>query len=128
MKCLETSFLIDYLDGNEAAKRYLEERPNTPFFGPSLSLFEAYRGAARSGGRDAVERVEDALDWVEPLELDHSGAREAALIEAELLDAGSPINLGDMLIAGIVRDTGGTVVTNDSDFDSVPDLDVEHYR
>ena len=128
MKCLETSFLIDYLDGHEAAKAYLEERPNTPFFAPSLSLYEVYRGAARSGGREAVERVEDSLDWIEPLNLDHSGAREAALVEAELLDAGSPINLGDILIAGVVRDAGGTVVTNDSDFESVPNLDVELYR
>lgn len=128
MKCLETSFLIDYLDGDEAARAYLEERSNTPFFAPSLSLYEVYRGAARSGGREAVERVEDSLDWVEPLELDRSGAREAALVEAELLDTGSPINLGDILIAGVVRDAGGTVVTNDSDFESVPDLAVERYR
>lgn len=128
MKCLETSFLIDYLDGDEAARAYLEERSNTPFFAPSLSLYEVYRGAARSGGREAVERVEDSLDWVEPLELDRSGAREAALVEAELLDTGSPINLGDILIAGVVRDAGGTVVTNDSDFESVPDLGVERYR
>ena len=128
MKCLETSFLIDYLDGHEAAGAYLEDHPNTPFFAPALSLYEVYRGAARSGGREAVERVEDSLDWVEPLGLVRSGAREAALVEAELLDAGSPINLGDVLISGVVRDAGGTVVTNDGDFESVPNLDVEQYR
>jgi len=49
MKCLETSFLIDYLDGHEAAGAYLEDHPNTPFFAPALSLYEVYRGAARSG-------------------------------------------------------------------------------
>jgi tRNA(fMet)-specific endonuclease VapC len=55
-------------------------------------------------------------------------AREAALIEAELLEQGTPINALDMLIAGVVRDAGATLVTRDSDFDSVAGLDVERVR
>ena len=128
MKCLETSFLIDYLDGHEAAGAYLEARSNAPFFAPSLSLYEVYRGAARSDGPGGVDRAERALEWVEPLDLGAGASREAALIEAELLDGGTPINLGDVLIAGIVRDAGGTVVTNDADFERVQNLDVERYR
>lgn len=128
MKCLDTSFLIDYLDGDESVSAYLDERSETPFFAPSLSLFEVYRGAARTGGPDAVERAEDALGWVNPVELDGAASREAALIEAELVDDGAPINLGDVLIAGIARNVGGTVVTNDGDFERVPGLDVERYR
>lgn len=128
MKCLETSFLIDYLDGEDDARAFLEAWPDAPFFAPSLCLFEVYRGAARAGGPDAVERVEDALDWIESIELSAAAAREAAIVEAELRDAGTPINLADVLIAGIVRHAGGTVVTNDGDFGAVRNLDVERYR
>jgi len=127
MICLDTSVLIDYLDGTEAAERYLEDQSGTPFFAPSLSLFEVYRGAAQSGGPDAVARAQRALEWVEPLELDADAAREAAQIEAELLEDGAPINLGDVLIAGVVRNVGGTIVTDDSDFEAVAGLTVQQY-
>jgi tRNA(fMet)-specific endonuclease VapC len=128
MKCLDTSFLVDYLDGHASAKEFLDAHAETPLFAPTLSLFEVYRGAARSGGRDAAAEAVTALDWVEPLPLDAASAREAALIEDELRSSGSPINLGDVLIAGIVRNAGGSVVTSDADFTSVPDLDVVQYR
>lgn len=128
MKCLDTSFLIDYLDGESATQEYLNDRPNTPFFSPSLSLFETHRGAARVDGTDGVERTTNALDWVEPLPLDAAAAREAALVEAELLEDGQPINLGDVLIAGIVRSAGGTIVTDDGDFERVRDLSVDRFK
>lgn len=127
MIALDTTFLLDYLDGVDDAAAYLEDHEDKPFFAPSLALFEVYRGAARTGGADQVERVESALDWVEPLPLDAPAAREAALVEAELLAAGDPVNLGDALIAGVCRHNGARVVTRDRDFDRVPGLDVERY-
>lgn len=127
MIALDTSFLLDYLDGVDAAAAYLEEHEDKPFFAPSLALFEVYRGAARTGGRDHIERVASDLDWVEPLALNEPAAREAALVEAELVDAGDRINLGDALIAGICRHNGARVVTRDSHFDRVADLDAVGY-
>ncbi|ADJ16949.1 PilT protein domain protein (plasmid) [Halalkalicoccus jeotgali B3] len=46
------------------------------------------------------------------------------MIEAELLDQGTPINAVDMLIAGIVREAGATIVTRDSDFNRIEGLQV----
>lgn len=127
MIALDTSFLLDYLNGVDDAADYLQEHENKSFFAPSLSLFEVYRGAARTGGREQIEQVASGLDWVEPLPMDEPAAREAALIEAQLLATGDRINLGDTLIAGICRHNGARVVTRDSHFDRVDDLEVITY-
>jgi tRNA(fMet)-specific endonuclease VapC len=127
MIALDTSFLLDYLDGEPATKEYLESNEVEPFYAPSLVLFEVYRGAARTGGRERVDRVADGLDWVDPLPLTAGTAREAALVEAELLEAGDRINLGDVLIAGVCRHNGARLVTRDEHFDRVTDLEVDRY-
>lgn len=127
MIALDTCFLLDYLDGVDATASYLDARADKPFFAPSLALFEVYRGAARTEGSEGIERVASGLDWVEPLGLSEPAAREAALVEAELLDGGDRINLGDALTAGICRHHGARVVTRDGHFDRVDGLDVEGY-
>lgn len=127
MIAFDTTFLLDYLDADPAAREFLEERENKPFFAPSLALFEVYRGAARTGGRENVDRVAAGLDWIEPLASTDAAAREAATIEAELLESGDPINLGDVLIAGVCRHNGARVVTRDSHFERVDDLETLTY-
>ncbi|PSP46715.1 VapC toxin family PIN domain ribonuclease [Halobacteriales archaeon QH_1_68_42] len=127
MIAFDASFLLDYLDGVDATTAYLEANEDKPFFAPSLALFEVYRGATRSNGREGLDRVTSGLDWVEPLPLSEPAAREAALVEAELLDSGDRINLGDALIAGICRHNGARIVTRDDRFDRVDGLDVEKY-
>ncbi|NHX42001.1 MULTISPECIES: type II toxin-antitoxin system VapC family toxin [Haloarcula] len=127
MIVFDTSFLLDYLDGVEATAEYLDEHEEKPFFAPTLALFEAYRGAARTAGKEGIERVAGGLDWVEPLPLEDPAAKEAALIEAELLDSGERVNLGDTLIAGVCRHHGARIVTRDSHFDRVDGLEVDGY-
>lgn len=127
MLAFDTTFLVDYLDGDDEAGEYLAEIQQRVFFAPTLALFEVYRGAGRSAGPEGIETVAESLDWVEPLPLTNAAALEAAEIEEELLDAGRPVNLGDVLIAGICRNNGATLVTRDEDFQEVKDLDVETY-
>jgi len=123
----DTTFLVDYLDGVPATQEFLESREDKPFYSPSLALFEAYRGAATSSGRDGVDRVAAGLDWIEPLALTDGAARDAAVIEAELLGEGTPINLGDVLIAGVCRHNGGCLVTRDNHFENVDGLETVKY-
>jgi predicted nucleic acid-binding protein len=123
---LDTAFLLDYLDGVPATRAFLESHEQQ-FTAPSVALFEVYRGAARTGGREALTRVNTVLEWIDPLVLDDATAREAAVIESELLDAGQRINLGDVLIAGICRHHGASIVTRDADFDRVEELDTLSY-
>jgi tRNA(fMet)-specific endonuclease VapC len=127
MIAFDTSFLLDYLDGVDAAADYLADHDEKPFFAPSLALFEVYLGAARIGGHEHVEHVAASLDWVEPLPLTDPAAKEAATIEAELLDDGAPINLGDTLIAGVCRHAGARVVTRDTHFATIDGLETEQY-
>jgi predicted nucleic acid-binding protein len=127
MIAFDTSFLLDYLDGVDDTAAYLEAHEDAPLFAPSLVLFEVYRGVVRTGGRDEIDRVTSALDWVEPLPLSNAAAKEAALVEAELLDSGERINLGDTLIAGVCRHNGARIVTRDDHFDRVDGLETETY-
>jgi predicted nucleic acid-binding protein len=128
MNCLDTNALIDYLHGEEAIANFLEESEQRPLFAPTVALHKVFVGGARLRGKVGVEDARDDLDWVEPLELSVDGAAEAALISAELHDEGDDIGPMDTLIAGMVRDTGGTIVTADDHFERVDGLDVRQYR
>ncbi len=57
-----------------------------------------------------------------------STAHEAVQIRATLLARGELINVVDILIGGIARDTSLPVVAVDSDFEAVPDLTVQDPR
>jgi tRNA(fMet)-specific endonuclease VapC len=131
MKALDNSVLSDYLRSNspshEQAAEIIETYDGT-WYTPTPALWEALRYGAQTQRQAGVTRTVSALDWAEPLPVTRNAVREAALIEAELLDQGTPINALDMLIAGIVREAGATLVTRDSDFDSVDGLDVEQFR
>ena len=127
MIALDTSFLVDYLDGVDAVHEFLDDNEGRPFFSPALALFEVYRGGSRTGGEAGRERVASALDWVQPLPLTEPCATEAALVESELLERGHPINLGDVLVAGVCRHHGADIVTRDDQFERIDDLAVLEY-
>lgn len=126
MIALDASFLIDYLNGVEATRSFLERRDEPVYYVPTLALFEVAREAAWSDS-SSVEEVLESLDWTEPLPFDASAGREAAQIYAELLANGTPINTADVMIAGICRHHGASLVTRDSDFADVPNLDRIEY-
>lgn len=128
MNCLDTNALIDYLDGKDAIGEFLEEHETQPYFCPTIALHEVFVGAARMRGKDGVQDARADLDWVEPLPLSADGAAEAALVKAELLDSGTPIGAMDTLIAGTIREVGGTLITADEHFKRVDGLEVERYR
>jgi predicted nucleic acid-binding protein len=129
MKALDTSFLVDYFaePPQGAAGRWLAEHEDDPLGTPTLCLNEVYRGATIADGADTVEDLARGLEWAEPLPFTEASAREAAVVEGELQAAGTPINQMDVLIAGVVRDLGAAIVTNDSHFEAVDGLDVIRY-
>lgn len=129
--CPDTNFLIDYLDEERAAsadaKAFLETHADYEYHLPAVAVFEVLRGGARLRGAAGVADLVDQLEWAAHLPLTPAGAREAALIDGDLASRGEEINLGDVLIAGSVREAGGTVLTRDGHFERVTDLDVERY-
>lgn len=126
MNCLDSSVVVAYLRGDDAVGEFVSEPDARPLFAPSVVLFESYRGAARLRGIEGIAELTDDLDWIEPLPLTEECAREAARIDGELQDDGSPLGLGDCLIAGTVRCVDGTLLTREAGFEMVPELDVRH--
>lgn len=131
MYCPDTNFLIDYLDkereASEDAKALLEANPDREYRIPSVAFFEVLRGGARLRGAAGVADLIEQLDWADHFPLTPPAAREAALVDGELEKSGQKINLGDVLIAGTVREASGTIVTRDSHFENVDGLDIERY-
>ena len=131
MLCPDTSFILDYLDEDRAAaadaKAFLETHHRREYRIPSIVLFEVLRGGARLRGAAGVADLVEQLGWADKIPLLPGAAREAVIIDIELVDAGQEINLGDVLIAGTVREAGGTVLTRDGHFERVDDLGVETY-
>ncbi len=128
MNCVETNVLIDYLEGRSYVGEFLESSDHTPLFVPTPALHETFIGTVRTRGDGGLEKVRSDLDWLEPLELTVDGGAEAAKIDGELQRAGEPIGPLDTLIAGVVREAGGTLVTCDDHFERVNALDVTFLR
>ena len=128
---VDSSALVDFLDPetdhHDDVRTFIEDRPTQPWFSPRIVLFEVYQYRARQAGRDGVTDLAEQLDWLDPLEFTEAAAREAAVIDAELMAERDPVNIMDVLIAGVARDVDMTLLTRDGDFEKIADLDVEYY-
>ncbi|WP_161991501.1 PIN domain-containing protein [Natronorubrum aibiense] len=131
VRFLDSSFLVDLLqptcDHHEDAVEYLNSNSDGAFGAPTPVLYEIYRHAAWAGGKDQLEETTEALDLVDPVPFTEPATRESALVRAKFLADGNTINEQDIMIAGVVRESGAALLTRDSDFKKIPDLDVEYY-
>lgn len=125
MICFDTTFLIDYRHGEEYTATFLHDQadPATTFAVPAPVEYELLSGAGASQ-HESVEDVLDSLDWAATLPFDRESAVEAARIRATLRSRGTPIGALDTAIAGTVRSRSATLVTSDTDFESVPELSI----
>ncbi|WP_162994076.1 PIN domain-containing protein [Halalkalicoccus subterraneus] len=124
---MDNSVLSDYLRSDnphhEQAADVIESYDGAWYL-PTPVLWEALRYGAQASRKPGVTETEAALNWADPLPVTAGAVTETAMIEAELLDQGTPINPLDMLIAGIVREAGAEIVTRDSDFSRIGGLRV----
>jgi predicted nucleic acid-binding protein len=130
MKCLDSSFLIDYLDGEEATLVCLSENAEAPLYVPAIALYEIYEGAVYDDD-DEPKATRQNLDWMDDvLPFSETTALETARLQRSLLEEGSPLAPRDAMVAATAREVGATLVSGDGDFldDSVQSvLDVEGY-
>jgi predicted nucleic acid-binding protein len=133
MKLLDTTFLIHYWAGNQDAKDYLEQHSESEFVTTTLNIKEIAVGRELQGKLNRQE-ILTTFEWLTliPLQADH--AFVAAELEAELHRENSvnqdKINAlaGDILIAGVAKDMGATVVTeNTTDFERFDTISVDGY-
>ncbi|MFC6965120.1 type II toxin-antitoxin system VapC family toxin [Halocatena marina] len=127
MNCLDSSYLIDYLEAHDGAKGWLESNEEQPLATTTVALYETYRGILWSGSSMTMDGVFETFNWAIVLPFDEAAAREAALIQRELRENGTPVGTPDVMIGAITRSVDSTVVTRDSDFDYIPNLSVENY-
>ncbi|WP_128904060.1 PIN domain-containing protein [Halorubrum amylolyticum] len=129
MTVYDSSVLIDYLAGRDAAVEYVREHADEPANAPPLALFEVYQGEVFRSGSTNLDAVDDALDWIQVVDTSAAVAREAAVLQDALRDRGDPLAARDAFIAGTAVVLNERLVVSDADFDvdglrAVLDLDL----
>lgn len=87
MKLLETSYLVDYEKGRDAARTYFEAHADEPLSASTVSMFELAFGVVWDSRRELGE-LRESLNWVEFLEFGVEDAIEGARVQSELLRTG----------------------------------------
>ncbi len=128
MHCLDATFIIDFLAGDQAAVGKAREwtEVGEPLAVPAPVLAETLLGAYFRGGpylRDALA----FLDVLEVLPVEDQVAGEAGRMGAEQLHRGVSVSLVDLLIAAASKLSGSILVTRDAVFAQIPGLAVESY-
>lgn len=127
MICLDSSFLVDRFRDREYAQIYLDSlADDVQIYVPAVVLHELFTGALRSEQTETIPEIKRELAHISVAPFDSDAAEEAARIRATLADRGDLINKLDILIAGIARQMGATVVAVDRDFHRVPDLNTHN--
>jgi tRNA(fMet)-specific endonuclease VapC len=95
----------------------------------TITLFELQYGVEKSQYRKQSENaLEKFLLPLNLIDLDYTAAVEAAAIRAQLEKRGLSIGPYDLLIAGIARSKGMTLVTNNMrEFKRIADLPLENW-
>ena len=130
MNCLDSSFVVDFLDPDtdqhEAAVEWMETRSGEVHATPSICAFEVLRGSARAGD-ERFDRAVGFLRTLTVLDLTLDAAIAAGELDGNRHAAGDPLGPRDTLVASAARENAATLVTRDRDFERVPDLDVTFY-
>ena len=128
MVCLDTSFLIDVLDGNEAAEKMkttLDNRRERSAVAP-VAAAELWIGAHLGSARELrqAEQLLDSLLW---LEFNRACARRVGQLQADRIEAGAQLGFNDCVIAAMALEYGHELVTSDTGFEDVAGLQVQTY-
>jgi predicted nucleic acid-binding protein len=128
MVCLDTSFLVDVLEANEAARAVMDELETerehlsvTP-----VSASELWIGG-QLGSRAEYEATRGLLESLTWLDFSRNCARRAGRIQANLIREGGQLGIADCMTAAIALEHDESLVTADADFERVPELRVRTY-
>ena len=131
MVCLDTSFIIDVLRGDQHAKKVMDEiiadNDTTSIASPTLMELQTSIALNRRGMKEKnlIDKIR-ASSVVLPL--DYESATRAGDIEAELILSGETIPPVDIMIAAIVLQHNEMLLTrNSKHFTHIPGLEVKTY-
>ena len=129
MKVLDATFLIDYFDGVESTREYLQEHDSERYVLPAPAYAEALLGEGNGAGGD-IEGAREGLSWGEVHTVDERTAVTAAEIAGEMGSQGPFLSGMDALIAAVGRELDAPVVSGDGDLtheETKKVVDIEEY-
>lgn len=119
MTLYDSSFLIDYLNGEPETVEYAEAHATAQAKTIHLVSYEVYLGELYKSGAPDFDAVSTALDWVTVVHCESAQtSRHAAELMARLEDAGAPLGCIDGYITTAAWEMNETLATRDSDFDT----------
>jgi tRNA(fMet)-specific endonuclease VapC len=121
---LDTNIVIALFAGEAAVEKRLSQ--TDAVFLPSIVLGELYFGARKSGKVEVnLTRIEDFAISNSVLTCDSETAKVYGLIKSILQAKGRPIPENDIWIAAVAQQHRLTLVTRDTHFDQIDDLNIE---
>ena len=116
MAFLDSSVLIDYLEGIDHVVDFVDDQPQ--LLTSSLCLYEVLEGEVLSRGETNVIEARQAFGRVRAIDFNETLALEAARIQDHLAADGAPMPVYDLLIVASARSTGDTLAVSDSGFET----------
>jgi predicted nucleic acid-binding protein len=125
---VDSSFVIDVLRGDPAAKAKAErlEAAGGKHAIAAPAVAEVLMGAYCAGGLK-LRRALEVIESLSVMDIDGTVALEAASMGADLMRAGTPLALPDLLVAASAKLAGQTLLSRDGGFARIPGLAVERY-
>lgn len=127
---LETSFVIDFLQGDDDAVSKMQSLvdQNIPYEITSPTIFELWGGLQNLGAPEKEQqKILSLMQGIAVFPLDEESAKIAGTIDGQLAKKGLTINTEDSMIAGIAIKNNKKVLTRDQHFDRIEGLNVEVY-
>ncbi|XGI82776.1 PIN domain-containing protein [Halorutilales archaeon Cl-col2-1] len=127
---LDTTFLIDVLDGKEEAREAEEvlDKRGSAHVTP-VSVMELLEGAYLSDTTDEeIEAVRTLLEGLNHYSFDTEDGIAAGKISADLIQKGERVGIEDTMIGAVALNENEKVLTrNVSDFERIEGVEVESY-
>ena len=131
MRVLDATFLIDYGNEVDAAAEYLFDHADHEFLVPAPVYTEYLLGSVHSNAPTDIEGARGELVWSEVFAIDEETAVTAARVADETGPEGPNLTAIDALVAGVSREVGAPLVSDDSDLthaETKDVVDVDEYR
>ncbi|MFB6246646.1 MAG: PIN domain-containing protein [Candidatus Pacearchaeota archaeon] len=128
MACLDTSFIIDFLNKG-SGRETLEELENRDeeINVPSPVITELIKGiGSKHASKSEEKKINEFIDSLTALTLDRESAKTAGEIEVDLSKRGEKIGLTDVLIASIaIKNNEKLITKNEKHFSKINGLEVK---
>lgn len=118
MLILDTSAVIELLNGTDKGKKVVELVKDKPLAITSFTVYELLLGMRE----DEKEVTENFIKSVSILNFDLESSRKSVIIEKRLKKKGTPINKVDVFISAICSLKSSILISGDKDFSKIEEI------